>query len=263
MLSARQGIAIAIQSKLNVPEFKIYDTYTPEQQREYHKDPDYEVIDDIVMPVSDIEIDQVIYIKDGHHYPVLFINDRYLLSGSQGALLPANLVTSFPGRILKTTQLQNIAKIIPEQGYITITFTLINDTLCFKSLQQGVHTDYVPHLIALHNENSAEWFHYNLESLRLPEPSGMAVSARLYSYPYGEANLEIVEQFPGLDAVLLADGCYAAFKYGKKERLKALWKELYADLDDSYMTYNGLVFNPDGGIKARKVIKALKKADIL
>jgi len=263
MLSTRQGIAIAIKSKFNVPEFKIYDSYLPEQQDKYHKDPDYAVMDDIVLPVSDIDIDQVIYIKDGYHYPILFINDKSLLSGGQGAILPANLVTSFPGKILRPIQFKNLAAIFEEPGYVTISFSLINDILCYKSIQNGVHPDYVLHLIALHDENSPEWFHYNLESLKLPEPKGTAVSARLYTYPYGIGNMETIEQFPGLDATLLIDGCYAAFQYSKKSDVKRLWKSLYEQLRDPYMIHNGLVFNPDGGIKARRVIKALKRADIL
>ena len=260
----KQSLAIAIQAKFDVPEFLILDTFTEEKYREIESSPDYDIIDNVAIPVSDMDIDQVLYFRNGEfHYPALFINDRYLLSGRQGGILPANLITAFPGKIIRTRQLQALQRIIPEySGYITISQSIIDNKLYFKDLKFGILPDYLPHLEALHGEESPDWFFHNLEDLKLKEPKGMTASCRLYSYPYGEDNLQVVEQFPEINAILI-ENCYMTLKHSQKAHIKDLWKELYKPLLDPYYAHNGLVFNPDGGIKARKVYDVIKKAGFL
>ncbi|GEM_PF-6542892 len=255
----RQSIAIAIQAKFNVPEFIILETFPDEKRIEIESSPDYEIIENIAMPVSDIEFDQVFYLSEGtFHYPTLFINDRYLLSGRQGGILPANLVTAFPGKVLKDRQIQALQRIIePYSGYISISLSLIDGTLYFKNLQFGLLPDYTPHLQALHGEESPEWFYHNLEDHKLKEAKGMSASCRLYTYPYGEGNLQIVEQFAELDTTPL-DTCYMTLRYTEKPNIKNLWRELYKPIQNPHYSHNGLVFNPDGGIKARKTHKSIK-----
>lgn len=244
MLSARQGVALAIQAKLNVPEFIILETYTEESQKKIIGDPSYEIIEDIAIPVSNIQFDQVIYIKDGVHYPTLFINDNALLSQAMGAKLPANLVAAFPGRALRTRLLLNIEKLLPNAGYITISLSLFPDGLYYKHMTIGLIPDYIPHLQALHNEESPEWFHYNLINLKLEKQQGMSVSCRLYSYPYGEDDTEIINQFPELNAIP-SGSSYMSLKHSPKPYIKSLWKELYKPLVNDYYIHNGLVFRTD------------------
>jgi hypothetical protein len=197
------------------------------------------------------------------HHPALFIDDRYLLAGRQGATLSSNLVTSFPGQIIKSKQIQALLKIIPDySGYITLSMCLIDGKMAFKDLLFGVLPDYIPHLQALHNELDPAWFYHYLEDMTLKPLKGMTVSCRLYSYPYGEGNRQIVEQFPELDVILTGD-CYITIKHTGKNHIKDLWRDLYKDLSDPYYTHNGLSFNTDGGEKARRVFNALKKAKIL
>jgi len=260
----KQNLAIAIQSKFNVPEFLILDTFTEQKRSEVEASPEYEVIDGIAIQVSDIDIDQVFFVRNGEYqHPTLFINDRYLLSGRQGGILPSNLVTAFPGKVLKTTTIQALQRIIPEHtGYITISLSLMDGKLYFKDLLLGIIPDYIPHLQYLHNELDPAWFHHNLEDNKLDPQKGMTASCRLYSYPYGEGNRQIVEQFPEIDSILVGD-CYITLKHSQKPHIKDLWRDLYKHLSDPYYTHNGLVFNPDGGEKARRVFNTLKKARIL
>lgn len=262
MLSARQGIALAIQSKLNVPEFLIMDSYSEESQEDIRKDPEYEIIEDIAIPVTDIQVDQVIFLKDGVQYPTVFINDRGLLNGGMGGILPANLVTAFPGQVIKTRLLQNIERLIPDSGFITISFCLFPDSLYFRHMQAGIIPDYVPHLQALHNEESPEWFHYNLEGLKLEKPRGMSASCRLYTYPYGDSNLDVISNLK-IDSIPLADICHIALKHSNREHIKNLWKDLYESITNPYYTHNGLVFRTDGAERTLAVFKALKRARIL
>lgn len=261
----RQGIAIALDAKIPVPEWYILDSFTEERKLEFITSPDFIINDGIALRTSNIDIDQVFYCKAGEfHYPVLFINDKSLLSGGQGGEIPANLVTSFPGKVLKARQIQALQRIYSEyQGYITISLSLIEGILHFKDLYSGTLFDYVPHLQALHNEIEPEWFHHNLEELKLSNPTGMGASCRLYSYPYGEANKQTVEQFQELNTQILADGNYIAFNYSPRLHVKHIWRELYSFLKDPYYAYNGLVFNPDGEVKARRVYYALKNAGLL
>jgi hypothetical protein len=260
----KQNLAIAIQAKFNIPEFLILDTFTEQKRLEIEMSPNYEVKDGIAIQVSDIDIDQVFYIRDGEfHYPTLFINDRHLLSGRQGGILPSNLVTAFPGQIIKKNQLTALQRIIPDHsGYITISLSLIDGKLYFKDLLLGIIPDYIPHLQALHNEPDPAWFHHNLEDMKLEPQKGMSASCRLFTYPYGEGNRQIIEQFPDIDVILTGD-CYITLKHSQKPHIKDLWIDLYKSLSDPYYVHNGLVFNPDGGIKARKVYNSIKKAHLL
>lgn len=263
MLTARQGVALAIQAKLNVPEFLIMESYTDESQKDIQTDPGYEIIEDIAVPVSEIQFDQVIFIKDGVHYPTLFINDNALLNGSMGAKLPANLVTAFPGQVLKTRLLQNIERLLPDAGYLTISLSLFPDGLYYKHMSIGLVPDYIPHIQALHNEESPEWFHYNLIGLKLEKQEGMSVSCRLFSYPYGEDNFEIVNQFTELNPIPLADSCHMAFRHSKRPHIKNLWRDLYKPLINPYYAHNGLVFRTDGEERTLKIFKAMKKAGVI
>jgi len=122
----------------------------------------------------------------------------------------------------------------------------------------GIHPDYIPHLEALHGEISLDWFSHNLQNLKLRKSKGMTTSCRLYAYPYSEGNLQVVEQFPEFDAIMI-DTCYMKLKYSQKIHIKDLWKELYKPLQYPFYAHNGLVFNPDEGIKARKVYNFFKK----
>ncbi|PKL19575.1 MAG: hypothetical protein CVV49_00630 [Spirochaetae bacterium HGW-Spirochaetae-5] len=263
-ISIKQSLAIAIQAKFDVPEFLILDSFPEDKCREIQASPDYEIIENVAIPVSDMDIEQILYFKDGKfHYPSLFINDRYLLSGRQGGILPANLVTAFPGQIVKSRQLQALQGIISEySGFITISQSIIDNKMYFKDLKFGILPDYIPHLEALHGEESPDWFSHNLEDLKLKAAKGMTASCRLYSYPYDEDNLKVVEQFPEIDAILI-ESCYMTLKYSPKAHIKDLWKELYKPLQDPYYAHNGLVFNPEGGIKARKVYSIIRKSRIL
>jgi len=263
MLNARQSIALAIQSKMNVPEFFIMESYTEESQNEMISDPYYEIIDDIAIPVSDIQVDQVIYIRNGVHYPTLFINDNALLNGGMGGRLPANLITAFPGQVLKNRIMQNLERLIPDSGFVTISLNLFPDNLYYKHMNLGIIPDYVPHLQALYNEAEPEWFHYNLESLKLERPQGMSVSCRLYAYPYGDNNLEVINKFPELNPIPLADICSMVLKHSRRPHIKNLWRDLYQPMLNPYYAHNGLVFRTDGAERTLPIFKALKKSGVI
>ncbi len=57
--------------------------------------------------------------------------------------------------------------------------------------------------------------------MKLKRTKGMSASCRLYTYPYGEGNLQVVEQFPELDTILL-DTCYMTLRHTEKSYINDL-----------------------------------------
>ena len=262
----RRNIALGFKIGLEMPEMVITDT------RGVENDPDYDVRDRgmaLKIP-SDIEFDySILWTGEEFKNPVLFINDRTLLAGGMGAELPANLVTAIPARIHFVKQQKALAETIREydrhfRGWVTVRMNYHEDTLYYNHISFELLPDYYHCLQSLYGYDNADYFLLDYRDGKLPEPQGMAVSLRLYTYPYDPAE-NIAAVIPWLERLDLkeTEDSFIKVRYNPKVHIKDAWEGLYKELPIRSMAHAGIVFNPGGSEKARKVYAALQKGRVI
>jgi len=187
----------------------------------------------------------------GDKFRVITINDRALLSGGQGPHLDENCMSMFVGKFDKVEKYigrlnRLISKNDPEySGFVSleVIFSKDDGRPFFRGLRLGATIDFLYCLCKLYHVED------DLDALIDTEntPSGVAVSARVYSYPYGAPdNL-------ALDLPLSrGDESYIAVNHA--ERLKDAWKGLYSGLENINACYR-----IDGMESARRIYAELKR----
>ena len=260
----RRNIALAYKAGFTMPHMEL-------DGKGYDRDYRYDIRNGIALNVpSDIEFDYCILWNGGEwKHPVLVINDRSLLAGGQGAVLPANLVTAIPARVHLVKQLKGIAEAIQEydryfRGWVTIRMVYHEDKLYYNHISFDTLPDYYHCFYKLYGYDNRDYFLLDYRDGKLPEPQGMAISARLYSYPYDPvANIEKVMPYLEKFELIEIDDCFIMTHYLPKVHIKDAWAELYKRLANRSMVHNGVCFNPDGGEKARMVYAALQKGRVI
>lgn len=265
MFNTTQQIAIASKCAFNFPEFYLRKNVSDEEWLKLCTLQMWEITDeDIALKKGDYNIDYVLYYKDKEfHYPIIFINDGHLLTGSMGAALPANLVSAFPGTLNITNKLNKLKDVIENklsgyEGYITLSFSFTKKKgICFRQFEFGVLPDYLHNI---KNLQKSDYFLHDLHDLKLSEPQGLSISARLYSYPYTPSYNKELKDILDTDLNLMElEECFIITHYQEKINFKEAWNSLYNNIRDPYYMHNGLVFNNDGEIKARKTYDFLRK----
>lgn len=266
-MNIRQEIALSLKCHIPVPDFRVTGTLADAAVDELSQNPDYELVEDIFLATTDNKITQV-YWFDGENLenPLLAVDDPYICTGRQGLKLENNLVTMFPGELKlgkKTMEeLKNYLTDTNYRGYITLTFSIFDNTLYYNRIQLSLPDDFTQNILNLY-QVSADDFLEQLYDRTLNRPTGISCSCRLYSYPYNqESNTNAIQVTPIPGAYPL-QYCHAISHYQERFHIKDAWKALYQQLSDRTYTHNRICFNLDGGYRARKVYDILKRNNLI
>ena len=225
-MNIRQEIALALKCGIEVPDFKVVGSLEDAQSIELLQTPDWEFREDIIFNSPDNTVTQYYYF-DGKElkHPLIGIDDPYLLSGRQGGKLDCNLLTMFAGELKIEKHLKELTEYfigINHKGYISLTFAIFNNRLCYNKIELGVPDDVIKNILNLYQQD-IDWYISDLENNTLPEPKGISVSLRLYAYPYyTENNLALLDNIPVVGAYQLTD-CYAVCYWQEKFHIKDCW----------------------------------------
>lgn len=265
-MNIRQEIALSLKCQIPVPEFRVHRLLTDEELLEIGQNPDYEPREDVYLSVSDYKVTQVYYFDGVLREPFISIDDPYLLTGRQGGKLDNNLVTMFHGEVNlpheTLTELADYLKNEHYKGFIALTFSIFDNGLFYNRISLSLPEDYCQNILNLYQLDEDTYITM-LQSDTLHRPTGISCSCRLYSYPYErENNIQAVENTPIAGAYPLSY-CYAISRHQEHFHIKEAWKALYDQLKDRTYTHNGICFNLDGGLRARKTFDILKRYGLI
>lgn len=258
---SQQNIITAFDIGLRVPEISVLKNKPDEEINKivnsYEWDCPFE--DMAVKKIDGIKLSIFAWMGDeGYKYKTCGFLDNHLLSGCQGPMLDANIVTIFPSEFPLADKhfkkLFDITKRKEEsfKGFVGMTLTL-NERKGFKKevyynrVHFGVSYDFFYAFAELYGMKPEGLKDNLIENKPLPEPSKYAGAMRVYSYPYDKVNnFDLhVNGHPGED-------CYIVTSWGKT--ISETWNKIFKKVKDKRACYR-----IDGASLAKTAFNDLKR----
>jgi len=252
------NVALAYEMGMSVPDVIFLGHLDARKREEIIEDTGWQVIQSIaIKSVAGIPVTASAF-WDGAQFSLytLSIQDKHLLTGGQGPLLNANLVTLFPGRIaLCDSYFTSLGDVLKKRepayrGFVNFEVQLEDDRVWYQRIIFGATYDFLYCLAELHGMNIDEM-------IQNPPAGGMgfASSLRVYSYPYdpveNKTNIELL-----MTDIVCAEGDESYIVCRRGENIKKTWQTIYDDLAKGHR--DGICYRVDGGGAAKGIYHNLR-----
>ena len=267
--NVQQNIVSGLQAGLLVEGIKYLPSLDRETQEQIIMDKDREFGFDgvISFPRGGVPISLCGY-YDGKHVinRTTILNFPELLTGGQGEILTANMVTVFKNQTklgehhLKKLRDHCLRNTENFSGWMSIDCAWKGDRLHYRRIRIGVLHDIAFAMAHLYGV-TVDWI--NGECIQLDPVENFSASLRLYGYPYDpELNESLVEGIETADTehFTLGDGCYLVNGIGNK--INKAWTSLYEKIPEHLPSF-GVCFRTDGLIESQKRFNKLLEAKLI